>query len=94
MRGRCRLAPDARLLWRRWADEFVVYNDASGDTHLFEEVSGILLQRIAEGPADFESLRALAAETLGVAADDIDPATIDQVIDELHRLGLVDRVAA
>lgn len=94
MNGRCRLAPDAKLLWRRWADEFVIYNDASGDTHLLEEVSGTLLQRIAEGPVDLDELRALAAATIGAAADEVDPAMIDRVVDELHGLGLVDRTAA
>lgn len=94
MNQRCRLAPDAKLLWRRWDDEFVVFNDASGDTHLLETVSGTLLQRIAEGPVDQETLCGLAAKTLGVAAEEVDPDSVERVVDELRRLGLVDRIAA
>ena len=47
---RWRLVPGQLLRARQWDDEFVVYNDLSGDTHLLDAAAMDILLRIASGP--------------------------------------------
>jgi PqqD family protein of HPr-rel-A system len=76
-----RLTPSQSLAHRGWDDEFVVYNDLSGDTHLLgADAMQVLLclrdgplaepaiaQRLGAGPDEHEALAVLLAE-LGALA--------------------------
>ncbi len=42
--------PDAKLLWRLWGEEYVVYNSASGDTHLLDLLTGQILKQLESSP--------------------------------------------
>jgi PqqD family protein of HPr-rel-A system len=46
-----RLVPGQSLRFRQFDDEFVVYNDLSGDTHLLGDSAAHLLSVLQQGPA-------------------------------------------
>lgn len=70
---------------RSWDDEYVVYNDLSGDTHLFGADAMHLLLRLRAGPADEEGL----AAALQVEAADREALAL--TLDELGALALIER---
>lgn len=71
---------------RGWDDEFVVYNDVTGDTHLLGQDAMQLLLRLREAPADEETL----AQALRVEPDEREGLAL--TLDELAGLALIERV--
>jgi PqqD family protein of HPr-rel-A system len=87
---RWRLAPGQSLRRRQWQDEYVLYNDLSGDTHLLPDSTVELLLALQPQPA---SADALAARLRAVFAEDaaaIDAAAIEALLAELVPLALVE----
>jgi len=79
-----------QLAHRGWQDEFVVYNNLSGDTHLIDGDTLALLTQLRLGPATVGSLtQALGA---GLPPDDLAalPDTLDAMLDSLQHLYLVE----
>jgi PqqD family protein of HPr-rel-A system len=88
--GFWRIAPGQQLAARGWNDEFVLYNNLSGDTHLLDGDSMALLAHLQTGPA---SLAALVAAFAGdIDPDDAAalPETIATMLDQLAGLYLVE----
>jgi PqqD family protein of HPr-rel-A system len=88
--GFWRIAPGQQLAARGWNDEFVLYNNLSGDTHLLDGDSMALLAHLQAGPA---SLAALVAAFAGdIDPDDAAalPETIATMLDQLAGLYLVE----
>ena len=53
-----RLPEGVSLLWQSWdEDEVVVFNRASGQTHLLDAFSAAVLRQIEAAPATFPDLR-------------------------------------
>lgn len=80
------------LQYRHWDDEYVLYNDLSGDTHLLDDAAIVLLTALQRGPASRGGLvDVLCAEF------DADPAELDSEADallvHLKRLYLIDSPA-
>ena len=84
-----RLAPGQRLACRGWDDEFVLYNDLSGDTHLLDGDSVALLEALRCAPSDRASLCAVFGAGLSTEEAATLPATIDAMLAHLHALYLV-----
>lgn len=85
-----RVIPGQALAYRCWDDEAVLYNDLSGDTHLFGPAAICVLEALRPGPAPAAALAArLLAE---FEFEDADPAAeLDALLAELARLSLVER---
>jgi PqqD family protein of HPr-rel-A system len=81
-----RLTPGQTLSHRGWGDEYVVYNDLSGDTHLFGPDAIDLLLHLRAGPGDEETL----AHALGAKPDEREELAV--MLTELQALSLIDRV--
>lgn len=84
------MAPGQHLAHRGWQDEFVVYNNLSGDTHLIDGDTLALLAQLRLAPATVASLiQALGA---GLPPDDLAalPDTLDAMLDSLQHLYLVE----
>lgn len=62
------LRPEQALQYRQWDDEYVLYNDLSGDTHLLGGPAIEILLALARGPATRAALTALLQ-----AEFDVDP---------------------
>jgi PqqD family protein of HPr-rel-A system len=82
---RWRIAAGQRLRHRAWQDEYVVYNDLSGDTHLLSQPAWELLAALRDGPM---AARELAAR-LALSSEELDE--LGQLLATLRELGLVDR---
>ena len=90
---RWRVIRPQRLSVRRWDDEVVVYDDGSGDTHIFEDFAGQVLERLLQASADTDELSQLAAESVGKnLADEHCVEQVLGVIGRLRRTGIVQPV--
>lgn len=84
------MTPGQRLAHRGWQDEFVVYNNLTGDTHLIDGDTLALLMQLREGPATVAALAtALGAD---LPPDDCAalPDTLYAMLDSLHHLHLAE----
>lgn len=81
------------LIWKRWDEgEYVIFNPASGDTHLLNSVSADVLTCLGQAPADAEALARRVASGLGIEADDAFMLAIEGLLAELDELGLVEAI--
>ncbi|MFQ6017088.1 MAG: HPr-rel-A system PqqD family peptide chaperone [Kiloniellaceae bacterium] len=84
-----RLPAGAELLWRFWDDEVIVYNTASGQTHLLDALSGATLKELEDCPRTI-------AELAGRLADrfDLDPDALSERLPDIcaqfDKLGLAE----
>ena len=88
--ARWRLAVPGALHWRRWADEVVVYDAASGDTHLLEPAGAEVLHRLERAPATIAELTAGLVEGGPTEAEPTARQYVTDFVARLHRLGLVE----
>lgn len=85
-----RIKPDMQFGWHCWEDECVVYNDATGDTHLFSTVVLFMLNELSKRPAP---VHRLAASLFGGEEDKEEMDVMQRLYDlllELHALELVE----
>jgi PqqD family protein of HPr-rel-A system len=78
-----RVHPDARLRLRHWGDESVVYHGASGSTHRLAQPVGEMLELLQSEQATPEQI----SERI-----DLDRGDVDQVLEEMLRLGIAERL--
>lgn len=64
-----RITPGQALRFRQYDDEFVLYNNLSGDTHLLGGSAMHILSELQRGPASAEVLTASLAAALECTAD-------------------------
>lgn len=72
---------------RQWGDEYVIYNDLSGDTHLVDDVAMEILlnlQAASRNPA--------GVEFPGQSTCDM-PGALDDLLASLASISLIERVA-
>lgn len=89
-----RLRHGQTLRHRQWDDEFLVFNDLSGDCHLLDEGGFAILARLQQAGKPV-SVTALA-QGLALQFDDIDPADpslIEQTLADLAGCELIEAVA-
>ncbi len=84
-----RLRDNVNLLWRRLGDDYVVFNEASGQTHVPHELSEWVLREIENKP---ETMGALVARLCEAADYEEDHAVfrVREVLSELSDLGLIE----
>jgi PqqD family protein of HPr-rel-A system len=85
-----RLQPLRDLHWRRWDDEFVVFDLGSGETHLFDALTAAALMCFDSGPLDLDGLTAQIAAELALPRDEGLSPALSELIEGLSRLGLVE----
>jgi len=86
--------PDSTALrWRRWGDEVVVYNAASGQTHYLNMFAATVLQYFEAQSASLETL--IADTDIGAAEDAARPVGVQlrELVKELDSVGLIAPVA-
>lgn len=77
------------LLWKQWADESVVYNIESGNTHLINPIAARILRRLEQQPSTVLQLAEYLAAEVNVDADDEVVQHVQRLISDLDELGLV-----
>lgn len=91
---RWRLRTGQQVRCRHWDDEFVVFNDLSGDCHLLNEGGFAILVRLQDA-AQGLSVAAMAQQ-LAEQFDDIDPADpalLEQTLADLSGCDLIEQVS-
>jgi PqqD family protein of HPr-rel-A system len=91
-----RLRPGQGLAHREWDEEYLVYNDLSGDCHLLDAGGFAVLQLLQRLPhATIDAIAAaLAAQFDDVdAADPASLAQVEQVLAGLVSCDLIEEVA-
>lgn len=84
---------------REWDGEAVLFNDLTGATHLLSSTALWVLERLQTAPADGAALAQALQEALqaaaepesdsGDGADAVDPAEVDALLRDLHKMHLI-----
>jgi len=82
----------SKLRFRSWDDEVVVYHEESGDTHRLNAIGARALEHLTQGPLRAGELAQRLRDEFGATgAADVDfAATVDQLLGQLHEVGLVE----
>lgn len=93
-----RLKRLASLHWRCWDEEWVLYNQGSGDTHVLDAFTALTLMALEEGPANSTQLLTHLGAHLAGANDGAKAAAAQEkmqtVLQQLERVGLIEGVEA
>lgn len=84
------VAAENELLFRSWDDEFVVYNGATGDTHLLGLVAAQVMLKLQQAPADAVKLAEWVAPLLQIEPDDEFVLFIEQILTDFDNLGIIE----
>lgn len=80
------------LHWEKWGEQYALYDDLSGETHLLPDFSARLLQELSVTPRTADVL----ARTLCEGTDEcLDPefvAHVSQLLVQLQAAGLTEKV--
>jgi PqqD family protein of HPr-rel-A system len=82
---------DNELLFRSWNNEFVVYNGATGDTHLLGLVAAQVMLKLQQMPADSVNLAEWIAPLQQIEPDDEFVIFIEQILMDFDKLGIIER---
>jgi PqqD family protein of HPr-rel-A system len=85
-----RIVPNATLYWQTWDDDCIVFNSASGQTHLLDPVPTLLLRQIDEGCSDREILLNGTAKLLDIEVTAEVRGLLDQALKQLNDAGLIE----
>ena len=75
-------------MWHSWGGEYLLYNDASGSTHLLDEMAANLIQSL-EGQA--QTIRQMAKHLEKHTGGTLSPeeiARLEETLQQFKRLGL------
>ena len=84
------VADPSDLRWQAWEGTYSIYNRASGETHLLNELPAEILRRLSAGPTDSPSLALAIAEDLGLENTREWQSKIDTILASLFELGLIE----
>jgi len=88
-----RLRPVCRLHWACWNDEFVVFDEASGQTHQLDPIRAFVLQLLGENvQAWSDVLQALSEPQLVPDTIHLE-AQLKTIFTEFEAVGLLETVA-
>ena len=76
-------------MWRRLGEDYVVYNEASGETHLPHPLSEWVLREVSNSPTSGQSLAMKLVSESNVARD-VANSRIQEVLAELHDRGVIE----
>lgn len=89
------LNPASGLHWRSWDDEWVVFDQGSGQTHLMHPVQAVaLMQFDARASLSFEQLLDRVATDMSALPHSDLAGALSLAIDQLVGLGLLESVSA
>lgn len=87
---RWRLPQDFSVALHSWGDETVAYHDGAGDTHLLGPVEAAALRALRRAPDGLDGLTRQVAAALDLAPDAALAAHMAALVQEFHKLGLVE----
>lgn len=81
------------LHWRRWEDEFVVFDVGSGQTHQLSPVTAATLMMLEAASGNLVELSARVASELVIAEDAQLANAVSDALDGLQAVGLIEFVS-
>ena len=91
--GTFRLNPVAQLHWVGWGDEYVVFEESSGETHQLDAFRAFVLNSAIEGVVQVDGLLADMVNTVPVEDHQATAQALQSVLGELETVGLLERVS-
>jgi PqqD family protein of HPr-rel-A system len=88
-----RMNDRTRLHWRQLDDDWMVYDEGSGDTHQLDRISAAALTCLEAEPHDLAGLTEVLASELGLPAGEALASKIESLLEQFGRLGLIEPVA-
>ena len=89
-----RLKPLCSLHWRQFGDEWVAFDEGSGDTHRMDTLSAVVLMCLGESPCDLADLSSqVAVETDLPEGEELSRA-LASVLETYTGEGLIERTAS
>lgn len=85
-----RIFRNCRFSWKRWDNEFVVYNPLSGDTHLLDRFSGEILKSLQDMPKSQLDLAFSLSKEIGTNADEVLTKRIGELLLKFSELNLIE----
>ncbi|MET0081734.1 MAG: HPr-rel-A system PqqD family peptide chaperone [Sedimenticola sp.] len=83
-----RLEQGVKLIWHRWDDEYLVFNEGSGATHLLDTSTAGLLQTLESSPQHFSELStACCFRYPDVSSEEVEE-WLGQSLRQFEKLGL------
>jgi PqqD family protein of HPr-rel-A system len=86
---RFRTNPASVLHWRQWDDEYVVFNEVAGQTHVLDTLTACALLCIESGATDLPALVSDVITHTELSADSVTKA-LPFVLEQLSQAALVD----
>jgi PqqD family protein of HPr-rel-A system len=86
----CRLNPAASLHWVSWNDEYVVFDETSGQTHQMNALRAYILNSLDKQGMLFDALVTDIKSSLGASTETDLPAVVDSILREFEAHGLVE----
>lgn len=80
------------LNWQSWGNEHIIYNEGSGDTHLFNDLAALILNKLQEGAATVDDLLQFLAASHNQDKEEDLQAQINELLLELDRVGVIERI--
>lgn len=80
------------LHWASWDDEYVVFDEASGQTHLLDPIKAYILDVLSDGSADVSRLKLLVEQALSVPAHMNAHEVVLAALEQLERTQLIETV--
>jgi PqqD family protein of HPr-rel-A system len=87
-----RVIPGQALQYRVWDDEFVLYNNLSGDTHLLGANAIHVLLAMQHTAADEEALITSLCHSSGAERDEESLDQVAQLLADLQSLALIEPI--
>lgn len=81
---------ESAFLFHSWGDECVVYNGATGDTHLLGLAAVQVMLKLQQTPADAVGLAEWVAPMLQTEPDDEFVLFIEQILTDFDHLGMIE----
>ena len=85
-----RLAEGCRLHWKVWDDEFAIFDEGSGDTHLLDPLAAEVLKVLEESPGEISGLARRIVARLDLAPDSDLTERVRELVERFVALGLVE----
>ena len=85
-----RLGELTSLHWQRWGEEWVVFNEGSGQTILIDTLTAATLLILESGPSDRSDLEAQVAEELQILDRDTLSSLLERSLQSLKDLDWIE----
>ena len=76
--------------WKGWDDEFVVFDEGSGDTHLLDPLAAELLKVLEDSPGQLSALTGRITARLDLATDPQLAGRMRELMERFVAAGLVE----